>query len=318
MELSPGRNRFLIKPLSGHPGFLSHTFHARRKGDPQSYIVKVGTNDLRAQKFCRLIHAFRREAAAYKLLKPLADKVVPRCFASTSTPDGSNGLILLGEIAPARTGDQVSGLTFSELCVAVRSIGIVHAYLWGNQRKRDLPLHQYNRAHETQSLFDAFLKEFRTWISPSEIKRVRNVLRTVSLALRQARKRPVTLVHGDLRADNLLFSKDRVFIVDWQIASWGLGSFDLARVIGGSTQRALNLTEQKKLVQIWHQTLKRNKVRGYPFEEAWQDYRIGVALTLSIPITNGPTLAHLSTRGKKIARLMVRRFFRNGREFGLI
>jgi hypothetical protein len=36
-----------------------------------------------------------------------------------------------------------------------------------------------------------------------------------------------------------------------------------------------------------------------------------VALTLSIPITNGPTLVQLSTRGRKIARLMIRRFFKN-------
>jgi len=59
-------------------------------------------------------------------------------------------------------------------------------------------------------------------------------------------------------------------------------------------------------------------VRRYPPEEAWRDYRVGVALTLSIPITNGPTLARLSPRGKKIARVMIRRFFRNGREFGLL
>jgi hypothetical protein len=318
MELSIGKSRFLIKPLSGHPGFLSHTFRATRQGDPYNYILKVGTNDLRAQKFSRKIHAFRREAFAYKLLKPLGEKVVPCSFASTSTPDGSNGLILLGEITPARTGDQVSGLTFRELCIAARSIGIVHAYHWGRKRKRDLPLHQYNRAHETKSHLETFLKEFRPWLSSDDERRARNIPRIVSLELQRARKRPVTLVHGDLRADNLLFSKDRVFIVDWQIAAWGLGSFDLARVIGGSTQHTLTLTEQHKLVQIWHQTLKRNKVPGYSFEEAWQDYRIGVALTLSIPITNGPTLAHLSSRGKKIARLMVRRFFRNGREFGLL
>jgi len=52
--------------------------------------------------------------------------------------------------------------------------------------------------------------------------------------------------------------------------------------------------------------------------DAWQDYRIGVGLTLSIPVTNGPTLARLSPRGQKIARRMIQRFFGNGRKFGLL
>ena len=128
----------------------------------------------------------------------------------------------------------------------------------------------------------------------------------------------LSLLHGDLRADNLLFSEGRTWIVDWQIAAWGLGAFDLARVIGGSTAGPLTLADQRKLVEIWHHTLQQGGVRGYSTEEAWQDYRTGVALTLSIPITNGPTLTHLSPRGREIARLMIRRFFRNGRELGLL
>jgi hypothetical protein len=64
-------------------------------------------------------------------------------------------------------------------------------------------------------------------------------------------------------------------------------------------------------VGLWHQTLRQGGVHSYNLSDAWWDYRIGVALTLSIPITNGPTLVQLSTRGHKIARLMVRRFFQN-------
>jgi aminoglycoside/choline kinase family phosphotransferase len=298
-------------------GFLSRTFHATRPGNRESYILKIGSQNPVARNFSSKIHSFLRECAAYSLLPSLAGKVVPKCFSSCSTPDGADGLLCLQEVTRARSGDQIAGLSWKELAKTAKSIGIIHAHLWGSARKGDLPLHQYNRAHESKSLLKSFLKEFRPRLSKSEIKRVRNIPKTVSIAIQQSKKRPITLIHGDLRADNLLFSKGRVFIVDWQIAAWGLGSFDLARVIGGSTQRPLSLSEQRKLVKIWHQTLKRKNVSGYSFEEAWQDYRIGVALTLSIPITNAPTLAHLSIRGKKIAHLMMRRFFRNGREFGL-
>ena len=140
---------------------------------------------------------------------------------------------------------------------------------------------------------------------------MQHYLPTIAQALRWAKKRPITLIHGDLRADNLLLTRSKVFIVDWQIAALGLGGFDLARVIGGSSARPLTLRDQHQLVGIWHQTLQQGGVRSYNLSDAWWDYRIGVALTLSIPITNGPTLVQLSARGRKIARLMVRRFFKN-------
>jgi len=321
MELWNGEPRFLVKPLPGRPGFLSHTFQATRKGDPKNYILKVGTPNRRAREFSKKIHAFRREAVAYKVLQTLGHKVVPRCYAAAFNPDGSQGFLLLEKITKSHPGDQVAGLTLHELSAAVRSIGAVHAHLWKCHRRlagKPLPLHQYNRAHETQSHRSAFLREFRTWLSPRDVTMAQKVPGIVSRALCLAKKRPTTLVHGDLRADNLLFSKDRVFIVDWQIAAWGLGTFDLARLMGGSTRRPLSLPKQQNLVKIWHQTLKRGGVRGYTWAEAWQDYRLGVALSLSIPITNGPTLAHLSVRGKKIARLMIHRFFQNGRQFGLL
>ena len=313
-------SRFLLR-RTGTAGFLSRTFHAARRGDRHASILKVGPQDPVARRFSKRIQSFRRESAAYKLLQPFAGKVVPKCLASFSNSDGSDGLLWLDKIEPARSGNQLAGLSWKELVATVRSIGTVHARFWSARKPthlHHLPFQRYNLAHETEPRLRGFRKYCRGLLQPKDEGVLLTIPDVISRALRECRHRPSTLLHGDLRADNLLFSRGRVFLVDWQIAAWGLGTFDLARVIGGSSQRPLRLSEQQKLVRIWHQTLKEGGVRKYTLEEAWQDYRVGVALTLSIPITNGPTLARLSPRGKKIARLMIRRFFRNGREFGLL
>jgi len=306
-------SRFLLHPTRT-TGFLSQTFHAIRPGESRKYILKVGSKQPVARKFSRHIRSFQREVLAYQLLKPLGGEFVPCCIAAASTPDGSDGLLLLQEIFPCRTGDQIQGLSFRELSSVAKSIGAVHARFWNSNQLRKikaLPLHQYNRAHEAKKNTQTFLKHCRSLLTKGDVKRIQHFLPTITRALRQAKKRPITLVHGDLRADNLLLVRSKIFIVDWQIAARGLGAFDLARVIGGSSARSLTLQEQHKLVCIWHQTLCQGGVRGYNLSDAWQDYQIGVALTLSIPITNGPTLVQLSTRGRKIARLMVHRFFQN-------
>ena len=230
-------------------------------------------------------------------------------------------MLWLQEISPARSGDQLSGLSRNELALAARAIGTIHAHFWNERqsaRNSHLPVHRYNLAHETRTHVPKFRKLGQSLLPSTDRLMVDQIAAVITRALRCAKQRPVTLLHGDLRADNLIFSQSRIFIVDWQIAAWGLGSFDLARMIGGSSRHPLSLPEQKKLVGIWHQTLQRSGVRRYSMADAWQDYRIGVGLTLSIPVTNGPTLARLSPRGQKIARRMIQRFFGNGRKFGLL
>jgi aminoglycoside/choline kinase family phosphotransferase len=267
-----------------------------------------------SQKFSRHIRSFQREVLAYQILQPLGGKYVPRCLASASVPDGSDGFLLLQEINPCRTGDQIQGLSFRELSSVAKSIGAVHARFWNSNQLRKikaLPLHHYNRAHEAGKHAQTFLRHCRSLLTKKDAKRIQHFLPTIAQALQRAKKRSITLVHGDLRADNLLLVRSKALIVDWQIAARGLGAFDLARVIGGSSTRPLTLRDQQKLVSIWHQTLRQGGVRGYNLSDAWWDYRIGVALTLSIPITNGSTLVQLSTRGRKIARLMIHRFFQN-------
>jgi hypothetical protein len=267
-----------------------------------------------SQKFSRQIRSFQREVLAYQLLQPLGGKYVPHCMVSASVPDGSDGLLLLREINPCRTGDQIQGLFFRELSSVAKSIGAVHARFWNSNQLRKikaLPLHHYNRAHEPGRYTQTFLRQCSSLLTKKDVKRIQHFLPAIAQALQRAKTRPITLVHGDLRADNLLLVRSKVFIVDWQIAARGLGAFDLARVIGGSSARPLTLRDQHKLVAIWHQTLRQGGVRDYNILDAWRDYRIGVTLTLSIPITNGPTLVQLSIRGRRIARLMIRRFFRN-------
>ena len=306
-------SRFLLHPTR-ITGFLSQTFRVTQRGDPCKYILKVGSDHPVSQKFSRHIRSFQREVLAYQILQPLGGKYVPRCLASASVPDGSDGFLLLQEINPCRTGDQIQGLSFRELSSAAKSIGAVHARFWNSNQLRKikaLPLHHYNRAHEAGKHAQTFLRHCRSLLTKKDAKRIQHFLPTIAQALQRAKKRSITLVHGDLRADNLLLVRSKALIVDWQIAARGLGAFDLARVIGGSSTRPLTLQDQQKLVSIWHQTLRQGGVRGYNLSDAWWDYRIGVALTLSIPITNGSTLVQLSTRGRKIARLMIHRFFQN-------
>ena len=316
-RLPPGPSRFLIRPLPGSTGFLSRVFLATRKGDSRRYILKVGSHLPDRKKWAGQLRVFARELAAYRLLAPLRGKLSPRLFSGTSADHGSNGLLLLEEIRGARNRDQLQGLTGPELISATRAIAQIHARFWNSPALRQapgLPHHHYMRAHEVKRNLPAFLR----WASlPARDRDLfRELPRRASAALHRLGKQPVTLVHGDLRSDNIFYGKNSVRFIDWGLALAGNAAFDLARLAGGSARKPLSLYQHIELFRIWHGELLRHGVRSYPLPQAWQDYRDAVLLTLTIPVTNAPTLATFSPRGRQMAKLITRRFMGSAGELG--
>ncbi len=317
-RLPSGPSRFLVRPLAGSTGFLSRIFVATRQGDARRYILKVGSDIPERRQWAGELHTFSRELAAYRLLVPLQGKLSPRLFSGTSVTNGSDGLLLLEEIREGRNRDQLRGLTWPEIASAARSIARIHARFWNSsalRKSKDLPRHHYMRAHEIRRHLPGFLR----WAKLSSKERVlfRILPQKVSAALSRFRRQPVTLVHGDLRSDNIFYGRNSVKFIDWGLALAGNALFDLARLAGGSARKPLSLLQHVDLCKIWHTELLRHGVRNYPLHQAWQDYRDAILLTLSIPVTNAPTLAKFSDRGRKMAKLITRRFIFSARELGL-
>ena len=318
-RLPPGSSRFLVRPLTGSTGFLSGIFVATRKGDPRRYILKVGSNLPDRKKWAGQLRVFSRELAAYRLLQPLQGKLIPRLFSGTSADDGANGLLLLEEIRDGKNRDQLRGLTWPELASATRSIARIHARFWNSsalRKSKDLARHHYMRAHEIRRHLPRFLR----WAQLSAKERIvfRDLPQRVPAVLNRFRKQPITLVHGDLRSDNIFYGRNSVRFIDWGLALAGNAAFDVARLAGGSPRKPLTLLQHVDLLNLWHAELLRNGVRNYPLHQAWQDYRDAVLLTLTIPVTNAPTLATFFPRGRRMAKLITKRFAFSARELGVV
>ena len=311
-------SRFALRPTRSL-GFLSQTFYATRTCDSNGYILKVGTNITERKRWARELHVFDRELAAYHLLAPLRGMRSPHLHYGTTADHGSDGLLLMEEIKNARNIDQIRGLEWKDLRSAVLAIAQVHAHFWNSptlKKAKGLPLHHYMRAHELKQNLHRFLR----WANLSDENK--NLFSTlpdrVPSVLARLKKRPFTLVHGDLRSDNIFFQTKTVRFIDWGLSFVGCPAFDLARLAGGSSRKPLTLLQHVDLFNLWHRELLRRKVRNYPTHEAWQDYRDAVLLTLTIPVTNAPTLAKFSTRGHKIAKLITTRFIFASHQLGIL
>ena len=90
--------------------------------------------------------------------------------------------------------------------------------------------------------------------------------------------RPRTLVHGDYHADNVLLRTGEVAVLDWGMASIGLGAYDVARLASTSAAALPTRESLERAARAWHDELEARGVADYPWDAAWSDFTVGVAL----------------------------------------
>lgn len=145
-------------------------------------------------------------------------------------------VLLIEHLRDYRIGDQVRGCSIDESRRVLKSMATMHAQFRDSEaletfpwlvpyRYATKPLHMmYLRATEP------FKDRYRHVLTPNAVYLI-DWLRDNFFALWEAlEERPLTLVHGDFRLDNLCFDDQRgeVILFDWQTLGVGSGAIDLA------------------------------------------------------------------------------------------
>jgi len=81
---------------------------------------------------------------------------------------------------------------------------------------------------------------------------IKMILQRLKSIAREFRSEPMTLCHGDIKLDNLMFTDDAengkdVIALDWGICGWGNPMADICYFLG----RSIECTERKR----WHEDL---------------------------------------------------------------
>ena len=141
-------------------------------------------------------------------------------------------ILLLEDLGDATPGDQLAGTDPERCALVLRSIAKAHAALWGSPALENRywlePFAGDSRVR--QSMFLDGLKTFRerhAELFDEDFERtvawvIENGVETIE---RMQREAPDTLVHGDLRLDNLVFRGDEPVFFDWQAIRRGPAAF---------------------------------------------------------------------------------------------
>jgi hypothetical protein len=188
-------------------------------------------------------------------------------------------------MAHARLGNDLQGCTLAEAELVIRKAASFHSRWWEREELLGLPWMPFinDPVHQSaepsyQQTWPTFLKMYGERMSPELTKVGETLQHRVIAVLNELAQRPLTMVHGDYRADNMFFGPgpDDLTLCDWQITSKGRGAFDVAYFLSMSIDPDLRNAEEMRLLHLWHDGLAEGGVRDYSWDQALHDYRLGV------------------------------------------
>ena len=287
---------------------------------PASFVVKLPAQDEAVRE--RVALSYRSEHAFYTELADTLAVPLPRCYHCAITGDGAEFVLLLSDMAPAEQADQIRGCTPAEAALAVTALAGLHGPRWCDPAWLSLAATVMPKPDEAtaRGLGDITVLAATTTLDKlgsrmSEQDRD-TVLQSAALVgdwLMRAPER-FSLLHGDYRADNLLFDpqRTRVTVVDWQTLAVGLPARDLSYFVATSLRPEQRAAHERELATAYR-TAMSEYVPDYDDETCWQDYRFGM---LQVPMitTLGHAFSTATERGDEMALVMLQRGARAIRE----
>lgn len=247
---------------------------------PDSIVAKCPSTNADSRQIAKAVHNYALEISWYRDLAAEMPVSCPSCYHAEIADNEVDFALLLGDMAPARQGDQLKGATISEIEAAIEQAAKLHAPLWNNSRLDELNWLGFGKQNKEMvrmllpPLYQGFKDRYRDRLAPEILGMGDDfIARLDGYVDQEPRNR--TIVHSDFRIDNLLFYPETgaVTVVDWQTVSMGPGITDIAYLVGTSiADPAMRAAEEQRLVAGYAELLRDAGV-SVEDEHCWEDYR---------------------------------------------
>ncbi len=258
---------------------------------PASVVAKFASSDPNSRAVGVGLGVYDREVRFYRELAPRVRGPIPECHVAVIDPDAGWFTLVLEDVAPAEQGDQIAGCDVEQARLAIRELAKIHAPVFADSQlgatpwlNQEMPL---NQALVSQ-LLPGFLERYGDRVAPEHVAVCERFVASLD-GWAADRRPPLGLVHADYRLDNMLFGAPeaprRFVVVDWQTVGWGPVMTDAAYFLGGALSVEDRRAHEQTLVREYHEALHAHGVRGFGWEDCWNDYRrqcfLGILMTVA-------------------------------------
>ena len=294
------------------------------EGRPATVVGKFPTDDPTARATGFENGSYLREYVFYSELRPTVDIRTPDVWVALYDAEVPDFVFLMEDLKESAQGDQMRGLTLDEAALGVEQAVALHGPRWGDETLLGLLGGPREEAAERLEMIyaataEGTLARLGHRVDDDVIALVRDLAPLVG-RWAMGTDTPSTLVHMDFRPDNFLFAAapaaPPLVVVDWQTISYGLGTCDVAYMIGGGFEAEPRARVERDLVDDYCRRLNAAGV-SYDADACWRDYRLSSlwGVVMSVIAT---MLAEETERGNEMLTTMLRRHARHALDLDAI
>lgn len=247
---------------------------------PATVIAKCPSHDEASRNIAKLTGTYVKEISWYRELAAASGVPAPICHYCDIADDEVDFILILSDLAPARAGDQLEGLGLTGLVPCIDAAAKLHCFCWDDARLAPMPSLARDNGDLIRAMFPqlylGFRERYATRLAPEVLDLGAGIVKKLDAYLARAPS-VRTIVHGDLRIDNILFAPggEACWLVDWQTLGRGSGAADLAYLVGTSIADPFErAAADRPAFDHWIAALTAGGVM--PDAEAlWTDYRVG-------------------------------------------
>lgn len=266
----------------------------------------------------RRARTHEREIRFYLELAPYSAVTVPQCYGAWYDPQTAAYLLFLDCIEGDSSIDELLGLNAERASLVMAELAALHASWWHSPHlarlgwlpRLDAETRRQNLAVLAGTGWPRLAALMGEDLGDRERAAGAALPDRIDEALVHLATLPSTLLHSDLRLDNLLFdpSGSRVTLVDWQGAGYGPASWDLAYFLTTSLTTTTRRRYANALLTEYQSALRR---RGIDLR--LDDILAGYGEALWFPLVVAASITVISDPGEPraaaLARAMGRRAF---------
>jgi hypothetical protein len=304
------------EPLGAGVGFVGQlarldlTYEGDRGELPDVMIAKFPIDDPMAKYLAKMFGFYRTEAECYRQAASIGLGVpTPAVYLSEVSDDDTGTLILMEDLGDARVGDQVAGACLDDAC-AVMDVGAqLHAAWWNSPRLAELTWLRPLNNPAYMGVGEQYIQSWPVFADmfASAPEAALEIGERIGAQLPPSydwlmANRPTTLAHTDFRLDNFFFDRPGapVTVIDWQLSVRSVGAFDIGYFLVQSLTPEMRREHGEALIHRWYEGLLERGVRGYSWDEAFDDFIDSVMLQMSIPVIGAANLDPANERGRQL------------------
>jgi hypothetical protein len=294
-------------------------------GCPSTAVVKLQGLDEAAVFTGAMLRMYIREVHFFDRLASQAPVRVPASYYTDLDEETSSFVVVMEDLGAMRVVDQVAGMDLADAEKAVDALARWHATWWGKAEPLAaegvtvslgdpiypavLPIvwaEGWAKLEAEASLPESILR-----VGPAWTKVFADILQDVVAGA-------TTMIHGDYRADNILFTPEgEVALLDFQLIGTGSGAYDLAYFVTQSLMPEVASANEQALFDRWLTGLRAGGVPEADLDGLWELYRKSALFCLVYPVVASRGMDLTDPRQKGLVDCMNDRFARAVDELAL-